>query len=87
VIGGAEDVYYDDVDSLAEQLLRLLDVPALRERVSSLGQDRIASHYRWRDVCDSYLTLLKARTDSEQETEIEPEPEARREPAPTPLGT
>ena len=89
VIGSAEDVYYEDVDSLAEQLLRLLDVPALRERLSSLGQDRIATDYRWCDVCDSYLTLLRAPTAPEPEpaAEHEPETEARREPAPTPLGT
>jgi glycosyltransferase involved in cell wall biosynthesis len=59
-------VDYPDSAALAAQVTRLLEDPALRERVGSAGRERVVAHYSAagmvRQIEDLYATLLSAKT-------------------------
>jgi glycosyltransferase involved in cell wall biosynthesis len=58
VLGDDIDVYYEDADSLAEQMLRLLDSESLSDELAAHGRRRVAERYNWSEVCDAYLDLI-----------------------------
>jgi glycosyltransferase involved in cell wall biosynthesis len=59
-------VDYPDSAALAAKVTRLLEDPALRERVGSAGRERVVAHYSAagmvRQIEDLYATLLSAKT-------------------------
>jgi glycosyltransferase involved in cell wall biosynthesis len=50
----------DPIDGLAQQLRRLIDDPALADRLRTAAVDRVRSSYDWEHVTDEYEDLFKS---------------------------
>ena len=60
VIGKAGQVFPErNVQSLSEAVARLMDDPALRQRLSAAGRERVLNHFTWQKVAQQTAAIIR----------------------------
>lgn len=57
---GSAGLFISTTEDLASMIDKLWDDDVIRNEIAANGQSRMAEHYRWPDICNSYQTLLES---------------------------